>query len=74
LRNCDAAHVNVPPVYGLPSANSFADCPLRFHSSIRSAQIASVVGFIPSKMPTIHALVKNGVRAADTYELAFAWR
>ena len=66
LRNCDAAHVNVPLVNGLPSANSVADCPLRPHSSIRSAQTASVLGFIPAKMKTIHALVKNGAHASDT--------
>ena len=66
VRNCDAAHVNVPLVNGLPSANSVADCPLRPHSSIRSAQTASVFGFIPAKMLTIHALVKNGVCAPDT--------
>ncbi len=66
MRNCDAAHANVPPLYGLPSANSVADCPLRPHSSIRSAHTASVFGFIPDKMQTIHALVKNGVCAPDT--------
>ncbi len=66
LRNCDAAHDNVPPVYGLPSANSVADCPLRPHSSIRSAQIASVFAFMRTKMPTNHPLAKNGVDAPDT--------
>jgi hypothetical protein len=40
--------------------------PLRPHSLIRSAQIASAFGFIPAKMQTIHALVKNGARAPDT--------
>src|SRR5690606_24217359 len=66
LRNCDAAHVNVPLVNDLPSANSVADWPLRPHSSIRSAQTASVLGFMRTKMPTIHALVKNGACASDT--------
>lgn len=66
LRNCDAAHVNVPLVNGLPSANSAADCPLLPHSSIRPAQTDSVLGFIPAKMKTIHALVKNGAHASDT--------
>ena len=65
-RNVDAAHVNVPPVNGLPSANSVADCPLRPHSLTRSAHIASVFGFIPAKMQTIQAPVKNGARAPDT--------
>jgi len=59
-------HVKVPLVNGLPSANSVADRPLRPHSSIRSAQTASVFGFIPAKMLTIHPLVKNGVCAPDT--------
>src|SRR5690606_5268019 len=67
LRNCDAAHVNVPLVNDLPSANSVADWPLRPHSSIRSAQTASVLGFMRTKMPTIHALVKNGACASDTH-------
>ena len=67
LRNCDAAQFSVPLVNGLPSANSVADCPLRPQSSIRSAQTASVFGFIPAKMLTIHALVKNAVCAPDTH-------
>jgi hypothetical protein len=66
VRKREAAHVSVPLVYGLPSANSVADCPLRVHSSIRSTHIASVLGFMRAKMPTNHVLRKNGLRASDT--------
>ena len=60
LRNCDAAHANVPPVYGLPSANSVADCPLHSHASIRSAQIASVFGFMPPRCRQFNRLRRTG--------------